>query len=1375
MNGIWKGWSYFYSIGEKNFQLNNPININIEKNKILIKFNKKSESIYTISLNELKFTCNSQICDFIEFNKEINNEESRQELGKVEIWITATETFKEKSCLVLEFIDKTPKIFCLLNFDQVNNFKKAVKNAFEILKEREEFNKVEEMKIGSNFEGVFFINNEIHYKGKAELTEKYIVLNNNEIFLKFKQINIVNKNYCDVKLKFNKTQEIFNENCCIQVKIEENLINICLISYDCKERIKELAKRIRNNCESQKLSKIEPSEMNYIEETVENYKEGIWYGWVKKARVILTNEENNMILKEGENLLIPKYMKIDGNDGIVDFEIKKDYNEEKESYKLTKVLWECNGAFPCNFLQFSLIRNIGKKFEKLTKDLLLKFNLENFENCFILSFINNKDFIICPIDINQENIMKLALIKAYDLSIKNADISEIPVIKEGKQFPIELYLDEDKLIKTRVEIQSDSLIDINNGETLIEFNNIENYFNFKCGIEFRGINLPEIFTETYNPECCFSFLSGKKRRVLCINSAFRCIAKNRMLLLKIHLLCFEGKIQQGIISNQEKLMENYQENLNGKILSGYVNNNQEKAIKGEEKNTYVNKDDLLIDRSYEGEWQGKVFFYQLRAKNPKSGKPGFLRIGNNTVDFFSEAVNNGKLNKPIVSFNIIETHFNCENSPRPCFYKAFLNEEKNSIKEIEFEEIKRDVFNFMQINSIKSDNYCFVLEFKHPTLFYYDSYFICPFDKSNVDNLLETVKIAYDKIIAGINLEGEGNNSSIEMLPDLNLENEFKVKIMLPSLGENSNRVIKFDKYKIYGWPQNDVIVKFKDIDLVNNNNSSYYCKVFNRIESNYEENILNEINKVGKKCCFSYFSFERENVICVEEKFRCEALKKVIIKFVRNRCEICKKGEEKDSSMLGNNKEKNIKEYFDFGLSNNIREKSIEESQKELINLDLDKLDKDFINNGNNGEWQGWVLIGQLTQRKKTELLRPLFISLNPKLFGLGLNKNNINKQYPLSSLNWPCINSELPCNPVNYIKTYKDNKNLSFDAIQELSFSLENLLGQLPNRNPSNCMVFDFENSISRIIESILLCNINEPQKNSFIKALNVAYYQSILFADINEEIPLAVYRNEFFNVKIFEENQVVERIIDFNKEGVEIYSSKGLKIRKMLFLYKNIMSDKTGEKCSFWFKNVKLPEKLNVDDNNCCFVWKKNFDSNIIICSNEKFRCVKSTKIMLKKIKNSCDDYFVKNPFVNPYFVNTQKNFSMINNEEFSEKSKGIWKGFANFFVLLNRSNFKEKPHFIDIGIDYLRVFYLKNGVKEEIGKFLILEMEFPCKGETICNINQFLSFNENSGNELNRKIALRELTEIKYLINSKNQMEFCSLVQFSNILYFNYKAI
>ena len=75
-------------------------------------------------------------------------------------------------------------------------------------------------------------------------------------------------------------------------------------------------------------------------------------------------------------------------------------------------------------------------------------------------------------------------------------------------------------------------------------------------------------------------------------------------------------------------------------------------------------------------------------------------------------------------------------------------------------------------------------------------------------------------------------------------------------------------------------------------------------------------------------------------------------------------------------------------------------------------------------------------------------------------------------------------------------------------------------------------------------------------------------------------------------------------------------------VIYEYESIAPDTYGNFCAFWYKNINVPIELEGKfDPNCCFTFNIKKGNQIFICSNNKLRCIKPMKTILKRLHNGC----------------------------------------------------------------------------------------------------------------------------------------------------------
>jgi hypothetical protein len=62
---------------------------------------------------------------------------------------------------------------------------------------------------------------------------------------------------------------------------------------------------------------------------------------------------------------------------------------------------------------------------------------------------------------------------------------------------------------------------------------------------------------------------------------------------------------------------------------------------------------------------------------------------------------------------------------------------------------------------------------------------------------------------------------------------------------------------------------------------------------------------------------------------------------------------------------------------------------------------------------------------------------------------------------------------------------------------------------------------------------------------------------------------------------------------------------------------MPDKRGDPCGIWFKDIVIPDPMNVKDTKDCVIFKKNGELYYYVCADEKYRSFYAIRMIIRKI--------------------------------------------------------------------------------------------------------------------------------------------------------------
>ena len=120
----------------------------------------------------------------------------------------------------------------------------------------------------------------------------------------------------------------------------------------------------------------------------------------------------------------------------------------------------------------------------------------------------------------------------------------------------------------------------------------------------------------------------------------------------------------------------------------------------------------------------------------------------------------------------------------------------------------------------------------------------------------------------------------------------------------------------------------------------------------------------------------------------------------------------------------------------------------------------------------------------------------------------------------------------------------------------------------------------------------------------------------ANIEKDIPLPS-KKEIFDIAYFIANKDSVRNVNVTLGAHSLIDQiQNVKI----FKYNEIDSDKFGNECAFWFKNINLPNQLSFYNQECCFEFKINEIAHFI-CQKKKENCILDSEKLMKSLKTGC----------------------------------------------------------------------------------------------------------------------------------------------------------
>jgi hypothetical protein len=377
----------------------------------------------------------------------------------------------------------------------------------------------------------------------------------------------------------------------------------------------------------------------------------------------------------------------------------------------------------------------------------------------------------------------------------------------------------------------------------------------------------------------------------------------------------------------------------------------------------------------------------------------------------------------------------------------------------------------------------------------------------------------------------------------------------------------------------------------------------------------------------------------------------------------------------------------------------------------------------------------------------------------------------------------SIFPCPPSSFLSSFASA--FSAESFKKLKKSILNAIRQLPSKSDKSCMIIEFEEPLTRSRSLELICSYFSEDVASLKNALRNAFYFSNMEANVVGDFPIPTYLAESFQIKIWEENRLVEENIIFDAEGIKRNEETPQKM--ILYNYQSIAKDKKGNICAFWYLDLKLPKELSNWDPNCCFTFNLKNNKNVYICSADPLRCIKHSKMLLLRMKISClskNRDHLNNPFENENTVSPSKSLDFYNKVLYDDSFNGIWKGLVIYKMLWNdKQVVPDNPTYLKIENGYLFFFKDENIQNPDgsdqvaLDKLIIRNLLFTCDVEYTCDISSFIRYfkEEYSADQYEIDKIKADISKVSDKIpNTLNKDSCCTILTFQdeNISKSNY---
>lgn len=276
-------------------------------------------------------------------------------------------------------------------------------------------------------------------------------------------------------------------------------------------------------------------------------------------------------------------------------------------------------------------------------------------------------------------------------------------------------------------------------------------------------------------------------------------------------------------------------------------------------------------------------------------------------------------------------------------------------------------------------------------------------------------------------------------------------------------------------------------------------------------------------------------------------------------------------------------------------------------VGTKVDSMIEDTSEDIDNGLYEGWVMAADITDRDHHTTMHYNYLSISPQHIAFRAEKTGEPfMRFKTSDMHYACAAQENNCALMEYLGHQIDS-GVSFEAQHTLTKLNKILLGQLTSADPTLCLVLEFQDAIIRSVRSVAVCLFRVAIVAKVQMALNTAYYTACKEGKPMTDFPMISLDNEVFPIKVYDEGQVIKETGIFEEKGIYKYN-KNKSLRKLLLEFGDILPDKAGKTCAFWYHGLTVPDALEMTDSNCCFQYKKSLKKQeVYVCSTHAYRCI------------------------------------------------------------------------------------------------------------------------------------------------------------------------
>lgn len=591
-NGKWKGYGFHYDLTRRKSQLSpksydfiiidRDISVSISHTSPAY-FKEKIENFEPVYMDK---PVNPS--EYLSFYRNVykENDYAWQTLLEESVNSISRNGVSLASCIIMDFTDPrfitgSSHMFCSFDVNQVSHMTEAIRNSYyQSLLNINIENGVRKIFYHTDqFKGALIENGNLnsdyisYYLGKSGLfgilekpngspagpDAKDKSKSHAEI-LKFTDIQPDNYGtqcafwYKDLKIseKYpNLKQSIIDDNCCMRFFAGQKKIKteICLQTDTservCVKRMKELMKGLKTGCMDSQNSK---SGSNYEElvndvyttNTIDDSKNGFFTGFA-----YVSPATNPNIELPGN----PFFVKI----SISDFAVFTSVEEStpKHSVEINTLKFKCPSYSPCSAKEYltrikslkpplNQTENLNSVFYNFNQKYTIEGDFN--ETCFVIEKITNESFLICPFKSEYSLSMKLALVRAYELSHSSVTLSAIHNPLETREWKVSIITNSSTLLKKDVIFSRDGIIEKTNKTVLVNAADINSdpILQTKCALWIKDVKVNN--QADINGKCCFTVSINKNPVTICLHYPGVCIGETYKLAKMLYNVCMTGDV-----------------------------------------------------------------------------------------------------------------------------------------------------------------------------------------------------------------------------------------------------------------------------------------------------------------------------------------------------------------------------------------------------------------------------------------------------------------------------------------------------------------------------------------------------------------------------------------------------------------------------------------------------------------------------------------------------------------------------------------------------------------------------------------------------------------------------------------------------------------